>query len=103
MYSELLPLGSVVTIKDIEPDVIIIGRVASRSGEDKVYDYIGAPYPLGVIDPDQLVFFDHDQVDDIDFIGCKNELEVDFRERVLNKLDDLAPLTVKDGQIVSAK
>jgi len=103
MYSDLLPLGSVVTIKDVEPDVIIIGRVAGKSGENKVYDYVGAPYPVGVVDSDQLAFFNHDDIDDIDFIGCKNDIEADFRQKVLDKLDDLAPLTVKDGRIVSEK
>lgn len=102
MYSELLPLGSVVDIEGAQ-GVLVVGRVASKAGEDKVYDYIGVPYPEGLGDTDEMLFFDQDDIDSIDFIGCKNNIEMDFRENVLEKLDEIAPLTVKNGQIVSAK
>ena len=102
MYKDLFPLGSVVRLSGGEEAIMIVGRVASKAGEEKVYDYTGVPYPEGIADTENMFFFDHEDIEEIDFIGCKNDLETEYRSGVLEKLDAVAPLVVRNGEIVPA-
>ena len=45
MYKNLLPIGSVVLLKGGEKRLMICGRIQTRAGSDKVYDY-SAPLPV---------------------------------------------------------
>lgn len=100
MYRDLLPLGSVVDVQGSDVSLMICGRVALKNDDDKIYDYIGMPYPEGIAGSDQLIFFMDDAIYNVDFIGCKNEEEQRFNEEVLGALDDAKQVYVKDGKIV---
>lgn len=97
MYKDLLPIGSVVLLKGGNKRVMICGRIQTRAGEEKVYDYSACYFPEGIVDPTNMFFFDRDAIDVIFFIGCQDEEELRFRHEVL---DTLGELEVRDGQIV---
>lgn len=97
MYKDLLPIGSVVLLKGGNKRVMICGRIQTRAGENKIYDYSACYFPEGIVDPGNMFFFDRDAIDVIFFIGCQDEEELRFRHEVL---DTLGELEVKDGQIV---
>lgn len=101
MYKDLMPLGSVVDIKEYDESIMICGRVVGRDSDGKIYDYVGVPYPVGLTDPDNMLFFNNDSIENIDFIGCKNAIENEFKTEVLSKLDDAKSIKIVDGQIVS--
>ena len=97
MYKDLLPIGSVVLLKGGNKRVMICGRIQTRAGEGKIYDYSACYFPEGIVDPSNMFFFDRDAIDVIFFIGCQDEEELRFRHEVL---DTLGELEVRDGQIV---
>ncbi len=97
MYKDLLPIGSVVLLKGGNKRVMICGRIQTRAGEEKIYDYSACYFPEGIVDPSNMFFFDRDAIDVIFFIGCQDEEELRFRHEVL---DTLGELEVRDGQIV---
>lgn len=97
MYKNLLPIGSVVLIEGGDKRVMICGRIQSRSGDDKIYDYSACYYPEGILGTDSLFFFNHDSIEKIFFLGFQDEEEMAFHANVL---DQLGELEIKDGQIV---
>ena len=57
-----LPVGSIVLLKGATQNVIIIGFAPIEHGQAKVWDYLGAPYPIGVISSDKNLLFDNDML-----------------------------------------
>ena len=54
MYKDLLPIGSIIRIKGGEKNLMICGRIMTRTGSDEIYDYVGCLYPEGIVDPDPV-------------------------------------------------
>ena len=100
MYSELLPIGSVVLLKGGEKRVMICGRIQTRDGEDVIYDYCACLYPEGITGADNIFFFNNDAIDSVFFIGFQDSEEITFRTEILGNLGELE---VRDGQIVPKK
>ncbi len=96
-YKNLLPLGSVVGLKETEPYIMICGRIVCAEGDDTIYDYVGCLYPEGVGKNDELIFFDRDAVETVYFIGFQDEYELVYRTEVLDKLGELE---VINGEMV---
>ena len=97
MYKDLLPLGSIVLLKDGNKRVMICSRVQVRAGDDRIYDYAACLYPEGIIAPNSLFFFNHEDIQTVYFIGFQDPEEILFRKEVLEKLGELE---VRDGKIV---
>ena len=97
MYKNMLPLGTVVLLKGGKKRVMICGRVLTRAGEDKVYDYCGCVFPEGIIGSQNMLFFDKESIGQIFFLGYTAFEEQRFNETVLGKLGELK---VEDGKLV---
>ncbi len=97
MYDELLPIGSVVLLKEAKLKLVIVGRILTNDDMKEIFDYAGVIYPLGITGDDELYFFNRDAIDRLYFIGFQDGEELEFKEEVLSKLGEL---TIKDGQIV---
>ena len=96
----MLPIGSVVMLKGGNKRIMIIGRIQTKEGEDKIYDYSACYYPQGMVGSDSTFFFDRDAIEEVYFRGFEDDEEISFRTNVL---DTLGKLEVKDGQIVPAE
>ncbi len=84
----LLPIGSVVQLKEAEKRLMIIG-VLQKNGDGKTYDYMGCPYPEGVLSSESMFLFDHADVADISFLGfddVERQMFIKNLEKELNKL-----------------
>ncbi len=68
---ELLPIGSVVMLKNATKSLMIVGTT-QRDDEGKDHDYISVLFPEGFIDSDTFFLFDHEDIVDVKFIGCIN-------------------------------
>ena len=44
---DLLPIGSVVLLKDATKKLVIIGVLQVNAEQNKMYDYLAVPYPEG--------------------------------------------------------
>lgn len=83
--TDLLPIGTVVLLKDTEKRLMIYGRYQKSTENDKVWDYIGCLYPEGNILHNKAFLFDHEQIERIDHMGLKDQEE----ELFLKELNEL--------------
>ncbi|USS90290.1 DUF4176 domain-containing protein [Fructilactobacillus carniphilus] len=79
--TKLLPLGSIVILKEGLQKLMIVGRGAvygdSETGEEKFADYMAVIYPSG-IDPETTIFFNQSDIDKVIFKGFSDEEEIRF-------------------------
>lgn len=73
---ELLPLGSIVYLKEGTTKMVIIGRspllnVRGESKQEKpvLFDYSSVMYPMGYVGEEEVFFFNHEDIDKIEFKG----------------------------------
>ncbi|MED0681370.1 DUF4176 domain-containing protein [Aneurinibacillus thermoaerophilus] len=78
----LLPLGSVVLLKEGTKRVMIYGRIQRQADNNKIWDYIACLYPEGNIDPNQAYLFDHEQIDTVCFTGYQDMEEIMFNQEI---------------------
>ena len=76
---DLLPIGSVVTLKEGTKKLMIIGRLQQNVRTKKVYDYAGCLWPEGYMDKDSCYVFDHEDIDCLYYIGLQDIEEFNFR------------------------
>lgn len=75
---DLLPVGSVVLLKDATKKLMIIGILQVNPTEEKIYDYLGVPYPEGFVGADNNFLFNHENINDIIFKGYTNPERENF-------------------------
>lgn len=79
-YDKYLPIGSVIMLKGGKKRIMIVGFCSiSRENKNKIYDYSGCLYPEGLISTDQVLLFDHSQIDKIYHIGLVDDEEKKFK------------------------
>ena len=87
MLEQVLPVGTVVMLKDGMKRLMIMGYQQSQSENPaKVYDYIACEYPEGFISTEYMVMFDHTDIGHIYSLGLQNEEQVEFRKDLENEL-----------------
>lgn len=81
MTNELLPLGSIIYLEEATTKLMIVGRgpIFESDGENVYSDYVGIIYPEG-INPDDAIFFNHENIEKVVFEGYKDEEEERFME-----------------------
>ena len=82
---DLLPVGSVVLLKDATKKLMIIGILQVKPDEDTVYDYLGVPYPEGYVGAENNFLFNHADINDLIFKGYTNP-ERDIFIKVMDML-----------------
>lgn len=82
MFQGLLPIGSVVLLKDSTKRVMVIG-VCQKGGNDpeKVWDYAGVVFPEGYLAADKVFLFDAKQIDQIYQIGYLDAESLNFKAK----------------------
>lgn len=81
--SELMPLGTVVLLKENLAKLMIVGRGVTYMNEsiskESFADYAGIIYPMGVsINPNYTTFFNHDDIDKVIFKGFSDKEDGQF-------------------------
>lgn len=90
MFTGVLPIGSVVLLKNSTKKLMIIGFAQiSAENPDKVYDYVGCVFPEGFIGPDQTFLFDSYQIEKIYAVGYQDEEQMNFKVRIDNALAEI--------------
>ena len=70
----ILPIGSVVKIKNVEKPVMIFGYLQQSSANpDEVVDYVGVPYPAGNEHMAMQMGFQMTDITEVLFEGYKTE------------------------------
>lgn len=69
---DLLPIGSVVLLKDATKKLVIIGVLQVNAEQNKMYDYLAVPYPERYLGSDNNYLFNQGDINDIIFRGYTN-------------------------------
>lgn len=81
--SDLLPIGSVVLLKEGTKKAMIFG--IKQTSDDDVhidYDYIGVMYPEGFLGGNYQFLFNHQDIKEVFFRGYEDDERKDFIERL---------------------
>ena len=83
---ELLPIGSVVLLRNGKKKLMIIGiKQADAENPSVVFDYSGVMYPEGYLGEKSFFLFDHKDICDVIYNGYTNV----EREEFLNKISSM--------------
>lgn len=86
---EILPLGSVVTLRQAQKRLMVIGRLQRDSQSERIFEYCGVLWPEGLISSDKVYLFDGSDVELVWFIGLQEEEEFQFRDFLDEKYEEL--------------
>ena len=84
MLEGLLPVGSVVLLKNSTKRVMIIGVLQKqiKEGAPVIWDYSACFYPEGYMGPDKTFLFNSDQIDRIFSIGYQDGEQFEFKIKI---------------------
>lgn len=83
MEEKYLPLGSVVILKGGTKKIMINGYcIVTEAKKDKIFDYRGCPFPEGVLETNGVALFDNKDIEEICFVGCKNDESLNFLDKL---------------------
>lgn len=71
-FKELLPIGSVVLLKNATKKLMIYGVCQTDLTDNKDYDYIGVVYPEGNMGEGTQFLFNHNDIQEVFFKGYSN-------------------------------
>ena len=86
MKINLLPIGSVVRLRDGNKRLMVCGRVQTDVATGKTYDYSACLYPEGMINSEEMYLFDNENIETLFFIGFQDEEEIAFRKFIDEQL-----------------
>ena len=90
MFTGVLPIGSVVLLKNSTKKLMITGFAqVSADDPNKIYDYVGCVFPEGFLGPDQTFLFDSNQIETIFFIGYQDQEQMAFKVRIDEALTEI--------------
>lgn len=85
IQQELLPLGSVVNLKKGDgTKVVIIGRLTltEDNGVKGYFEYSSVVYPTGIVDANQLLFFNSEDINEVFHTGFSDEQEKQLQQEI---------------------
>lgn len=77
----MLPIGSVIYLKEGSKKIMILNRgpLVVIDEKTQMFDYSGCIYPVGLV-PDQVLYFNQENIDKVIFEGFSDEDETRFQE-----------------------
>lgn len=78
MLQELLPIGSVVTLKEGEKKLMVFGIKQTDEEKGVEFDYVGVIYPEGNLGKGFQFLFNHVDILKTHFRGFENEERTEF-------------------------
>lgn len=89
MYEGLLPVGTVVLLKNSTKRVMIMGVCQKEAAVEKIWDYCGCLYPEGYIGADKVFLFNGSQIERIYAIGYQDSEQMEFKKKADEALSKL--------------
>ncbi|GAA0076995.1 hypothetical protein UT300005_13730 [Clostridium sp. CTA-5] len=83
---ELLPLGTIVLLKDSKRELVITGRMQRLAGDstEKIWDYSGCSYPRGFMSDNDSYGFNTDQIEKVYFRGYEDKDEIEYNKQLID-------------------
>lgn len=73
MYDYLLPIGTVVKVKEIKREVMIYGVLQRDFEKKEMLDYVAVPYPEGYSIDSLTITFNHDDIETVVYRGFEDD------------------------------
>ncbi|MGN0623829.1 MAG: DUF4176 domain-containing protein [Oscillospiraceae bacterium] len=89
MMTGLLPIGTVVLLKESVKRVMIVGVLQKQLSNSRIWDYVGVLYPEGYMGGEKTFLFDTEQIDRIFALGYQDEEMFDFKSMADKKLVEI--------------
>lgn len=86
---KLFPIGSVVSLEGVATRVMIIGHMQSQADNHQIWDYAAVPYPIGIIDPDKFILFNHDKINVLFFLGLQDKEGLEYMKTLYYHINDI--------------
>lgn len=77
--TKILPIGTIVYLKEGTKKLMILNRasIIEKDGEQLLFDYSAAIYPVG-LNPEEVLYFNKEDIDEVVFEGFNDEEETRF-------------------------
>ncbi len=84
IFEGLLPIGTVVLLKNSTKKIMIIGVLQKqiKEGDEVIWDYSACLYPEGYMGPDKTFLFNNDQIEKIYSYGYQDEEQFGFKSQI---------------------
>ncbi len=84
MFEGLLPIGTVVLLKNSKKRIMIIGLLQKqiKEGEEVIWDYSACFYPEGYMGPDKTFLFNGGQIEKVFAVGYQDEEQFNFKMKI---------------------
>ncbi len=89
MKKELLPLGTIVRLKNGTKRIMICGRLQQRESDMKIFDYCACYYPEGILNSEEIFLFQHSDIDTVYFTGFQDEEEDQIQKYIQKRCTEL--------------
>ena len=89
MDRDILPLGSVVTLKKGKQRLMIVGRFQEEASSGQLFEYSAVLWPVGMVSSNQVYLFNGDDIDRVYFLGLQDSQEFTFRHDLLIEVENL--------------
>ncbi|MBP2623452.1 DUF4176 domain-containing protein [Streptococcus oricebi] len=77
--NKILPIGTILYLKEGTTKIMILNRgvTVTQDNQEVLFDYSAAIYPMG-LNPEQLFYFNQEDIDKVVFEGYHDEEEERF-------------------------
>ncbi len=83
-----LPVGSIVLLKGSSHRLFVAGFApVLKNKNNKMYDYIGLPYPEGFIGFNSLIVFNKKRIEKVVMIGYSDEEDKKFKKELQKTIE----------------
>ena len=90
MENNFLPIGSIVLLKGASKKVMITGFLCKEQDkEGELYDYIGCPYPEGIISFDKNALFNNSQIEKVICKGYIDLEEIEYKKKINEFIENI--------------
>jgi hypothetical protein len=79
---KFLPIGTIVTLNGDDKKQMIVGHLQNDTNNDEVFDYVGCPYPEGIVAPKATFLFNHADIAWVHYLGYADEDETACNEKL---------------------
>ncbi|WP_294580948.1 DUF4176 domain-containing protein [uncultured Ruminococcus sp.] len=81
MLQGILPIGTVILLKNATKRVMIIG-VCQKNREGVIWDYSAVIYPEGYMSADKTIMFNNEDIDKIYAMGYQDAEQFNFKAEI---------------------
>ena len=81
MLQGILPIGTVVLLKNATKRLMIIG-VCQKNREDVIWDYSAVIYPEGYMSADKTIMINNEDIDKIYAMGYQDAEQFNFKAEI---------------------